>query len=83
MCRNTNIFFYLDRRVDTYGVGVFGRKQFQRRNLVQPRKMAEQDDGRFIVLGSTIWLWQTNMSGETIHRIRTPNCLSKGQKNIT
>jgi len=23
------------------------------------------------------------MSRETIHRIRTPNCLSKGQQNIT
>jgi len=77
------MFFTLDRRVDAHGVGVFGRKEFQRRDLVHPGKMAGQGDVRFTVLGNTIWLWQTNMSGEAIHRIRTKNCLSKGQQNIT
>jgi len=34
---------------------------------------------KITVLGRTVWLWQTNVSGEAIRGTRAPNCFSKGQ----
>jgi len=44
--------------------------------------MAGRVDEKSTVFGSTVRLWQTNVSWETIHRTRTPNCFSKGKQYI-
>jgi len=70
-----NNLFTTDRRVVAHGIGVFGRKQFQRRNLIQTGKVAGRVDEKITVFGRTVRLWQTHVSWEAIHRTRTPNCL--------
>lgn len=77
------IFFYSERYAVAHGVGVSGRKQFQRRDLVQTGKVDGRINEKITIFGRTVRLWQTNVSGEAIRRTRTPNYLSKGQQNIT
>lgn len=59
---------------------MLGRRQFQRRNLVQTGEVAGRVDEKITVFGRTVRLWQTNVSWEAIYRTRTPNCLSKGKQ---
>lgn len=67
--------FSKDGRFASHVVGVPGRKQFQRRFVVQAGKVVGRANKEIAIPGGTVRMWQANVSGKTVRRTGTTSRL--------